>query len=271
MFKAWQKKYPLPFQFTLAVVLFGLALFISTLIDGPAFKKYFPFVPVILLVLASWWLYKREGKSLNEIGLNLKLSNVSFLFLGLALSALTFLVANLVRSAYTGETLELSSTIDYNSIITTLYYILPTVAVEELLFRGYLFKKTISVSNVVVANIIFAILFTLIHIVDDTVLSRPGMLVMLIISIPVGHLLFATAMLRSGTLYFPIGLHLGNNWASRHLISDQADGHSIFAVLDRVDFDTWPYFIGFLLLYNGIFLLLALAIWKWPLFRVKKP
>ena len=137
------------------------------------------------------------------------------------------------------------------------------MAVEEILFRGYLFKKTIAVSNVVVANIIFSLLFMFVHVLDDSVLNSPGRMVMLIISIPVGHLMFATALLRSGTLFFPIGLHLGNNWATRHLISSMDDGQSILIVPERVSFDTWPSFIGLLLIYNGVFLLLTWLIWKW--------
>ena len=258
-----RKKYAIPFQFALAILLFVAALASNTFIDGPMLKQYFPYVPVILLLAATGLLYKIEGKNLGAIGLNLNIKTVSFLLLGLLVGALAFLAAGYARSLYTGETITLSSTIDYRTIITSLYFILPTVAVEELLFRGYLVKKTIAVSNVVVANIIFALLFMLIHVVDETVMSNPGHVVLLIISIPVGHLWFATALQKSNTLFFPIGLHLGNNWATRHLISDKDNGESILVVLDRVHFDTWPSFIGLLLVFNGVFLLVTFLIWKW--------
>ena len=81
-----------------------------------------------------------------------------------------------------------------------MYYILPTAAVQELMFRGYCFKKTIEVSNVVIANIIFAVLFMLIHVIDRDVMKDRGQLIFLAVSIPVGHLLFATALLKSKTL-----------------------------------------------------------------------
>jgi len=260
---AVRKKYATPFRFVLAILLFVAALATNTFIDGPALKQYFPYVPVILLIGVTGLLYKMEGKNLGAIGLNLNIKTVSFLLLGLLVGALAFLAAGYARSLYTGETIALSSTIDYRTIITSLYFILPTVAVEELLFRGYLFKKTIAVSNVVVANIIFALLFMLIHVVDETVMSNPGHMVLLIISIPVGHLWFATALQRSKTLFFPIGLHLGNNWATRHLIADTSNGESILVFLDRIHFDTWPSFIGLLLITNGVFLLVTFLIWKW--------
>lgn len=256
-------RYPSASRFVLAILLFALALVVSTVIDSPFFKANFPYLSVVLLLIVTWFLLKLDGDTLAEIGLNFKWKNLRFLPLGLLIGAAAFLAANIARSFYTGESISLSANTDYEIIFTSFYFILPTVAVEEFLFRGYLFKKTITASNVVVANIVFAILFTMIHVLDDSVLSSPGYLMMLLISIPVGHLLFATALLRSGSLFFPIGLHLGNNWATRHLISDQADGQSILVVLDRVDFNTWPSFIGLLLIYNGVFLLVALLIWKW--------
>ena len=260
--KSLKKNYANVFRFALAILLFVAALAINTFIDRPVLKQYFPYVPVILLVVATWVLYKLDGRNLRAIGLNLKAKTVSFLFLGLLIGAVAFLLASYARSLYTGEAITLSSSIDYRTVVTSIYFILPTIAVEELLFRGYLFKKTIKVSNVVVANIIFSILFMLIHLVDESVLSNPGHMVLLIISIPVGHLWFATALQRSKTLFFPIGLHLGNNWATRHLISDNGNGESILVVLERVNFETWPSFIGMLLITNGVFLLVALLIWK---------
>jgi membrane protease YdiL (CAAX protease family) len=143
------------------------------------------------------------------------------------------------------------------------YFILPQVATEEFLFRGYLFKKTIEVSNVVVANIIFSILFMLIHVLDENVLQQRGLIILLAVSIPVGHLLFATALLKSKTLWFPIGLHLGNNWATRHLISNANDSNSIFYLTDVNTFETWTPFIMFLVIFNGFFLLVTFIIWKW--------
>jgi membrane protease YdiL (CAAX protease family) len=83
-----------------------------------------------------------------------------------------------------------------------LYFILPQVATEELLFRCYLFKKTIEVSNVVMANVIFSILFTLIHVIDTAVLNNLGMVIMLSVTIPVGHLLFATGLINLRPYFF---------------------------------------------------------------------
>ena len=257
------QKYPNTYTYFLAILLFACALFISVLINKGFIKEYFPFTAVILLAFATWYLYRREHKSLNEIGFNLKLKNVRFLPLGILIGAGVYLLAKYLRTIYLGEDFNISKAINYQDVLIAFYTILPTVAVEEFLFRGYLFKKTIELSSVIKANIIFSILFMLIHVLDSNVLQNPGMIIILTISIPVGHLMYATALLKSKSLFFPIGIHLGNNWATRHLVSVTNDGGSIFYISNKVYFDTWPSFITFILLWNSIFLIATFIIWKW--------
>ncbi|MDT0559631.1 CPBP family intramembrane glutamic endopeptidase [Ichthyenterobacterium sp. W332] len=257
------KKYPVTYKFVLAILLFALALIISLVVNKGVIKQYVPYTASILLVLVTWILYKTQKQSLNEIGFNFRLRNLSFLPLGILIGAFAFFGARYLRALYTGETLELSNSIDYSNIIFAFYFILPQVATEELLFRGYLFKKTIDVSNVIIANILFSTLFMLIHVLDTDVLSNTGMIIMLVMAIPVGHLLFATALLKSKTIYFPIGLHLGNNWATRHLINNYEFGNSIFYIPNTVMFETWSPFITVIFLFNGFFLLVTFLIWKW--------
>lgn len=266
--KHFIKKHPVTYRFALAILLFSLALLCSGFVNNGSIKQYFPFASTIFLLTATWILYKTDNKSLDAIGLNFNLKNLSFLPLGVLIGAADFLTAKYLRAKYTGETFNISTAINYNTILYGLYTILPTVAVEEFLFRGYLFKKTIEISSVIKANILFSILFTLIHVFDRGVINNPVMIVFLVISIPVGHLLFATALLKSKSLFFPIGIHLGNNWATRHLITTNTDGDSILYLTNNAHFDTWPSFILFILLWNLFFLFVTFIIWKWNDFSV---
>lgn len=257
------RKYPNIFKYLLVVLLFGLTLVISTMLSRGIIKDYFPYISCILLFVATWFLYKKENKTLKELGLNFSRRNILFLPVGLLIGVMALFGATYFRALYLGEAIEISASLNYATILLAFYYILPQVATEELLFRGYLFKKTIEVSNVVVANVIFSILFMLIHVLDENVLRNKGMILMLVVSIPVGHLLFATALLKSKTLFFPIGLHLGNNWATRHLISSTNSSDSIFYIANPTTFESWMSFIIVLILFNGFFLLVAYIIWKW--------
>ncbi len=268
------QKFPIAYGYILAVLLFGLALFISVLINKGVIKEYFPYTSAICLLIATWILFKIDNKSLSDIGLNFKTKNLIFLPLGILIGAAAFLIAKYLRALYIGETFEISTAINYKNILYAFYAILPTVAVEEFIFRGYLFKKTIEISSVLKANIIFSILFASIHVFDSGVMNNLPMFILLAVSIPVGHLLYATALLKSKSLFFPIGIHLGNNWATRHLITNTNDGESFLYILNNARFDTWPSFITFIILWNGFFLFVTYIIWKWNNFpflnRLKK-
>lgn len=263
-------KFPVTTRFLLAFSLFGLSLILSGLFNKGAVKEYFPFTSNIFLLITTWVLFKTDNKTLHDIGLNFKIKNLKFLPLGILIGAGVFLLAKYFRALYTGEIINISDTVNYKNILYGLYIILPTVAVEEFLFRGYLFKKTIEISSVIKANIIFAILFALIHILDRNVINNPGMIIFLAITIPVGHLFFATALLKSKSLYFPIGIHLGNNWATRHLISTENNGNNFLYITNNTSFDTWSSFILFILLWNAIFLIATYIIWKWNNFSFIK-
>lgn len=255
--------YPILSRYILGIFLFGLSLFISGLINKGLIKEYFPYASVILLFISTWLLYKSDNKSLKSIGLNFSLKNISFLPLGILIGSLTFLGARCLRALYLGENIEISESINYSAILISFYFILPQAATEEFLFRGYLFKKTISITNVFIANVIFSTLFMLIHVLDESVLNNIPMLILLGVTIPVGHLLFATALLKSKTLFFPIGIHLGNNWSTRHLITDSASSDSLLYISNKTTFETWTPFLITILLTNGVFLLVTFLIYKW--------
>ncbi len=257
-------KYPVFFRFIGAIMLFTLALIVSGFIDRPILKRYFPFTSVILLLLVTTLLFRWDNKSLKAIGLNISYRNLSFLPLGILIGAFAFMIAKYFRGLYTGESFELTTAaIDYKVLLYGFYTILPTVVIEELLFRGYVFKKTVEVSNVVIANVIFGVVFMLVHVLDREIIQNKAMVLFLMITIPVGHLLFATALLKSRTLFFPIGIHLGNNWATRHLISNTNNGDSIFYIPENAPIDTWTDFFIVLFIFNAFFLFITYFIWKW--------
>jgi membrane protease YdiL (CAAX protease family) len=234
-------------------------------------KIYFPFVAEVLLIIVTAMLYHTDGQNLSALGLNPSPRNIGFLFLGLVIGILALAVAGFLRSIYTGEQWHVHTTINTIGLLKSLYYILPTVTVQELIFRGYLFTKTISLLGLVKANIIFAFLFMLVHVLDRDVLQNSARIIMLAIAIPVGHLLFATALVRTKTILFSIGLHWGNNWAVNHLSGTDNNLAILYTTHQKI-YTTWPPFLILLLIFNGFFLLLSLAIWKWgKISRFQKP
>lgn len=257
------QKFPVVSRYALAVILGILCLILTGVIyKYIPIRDRFPFVDVLLLTGATWVLYRTDRQSLKTIGLNPTRRNTGFLFLGLLIGITAVGASNWLRSLYTGEVWHVGSAVDGMGILKSLYFVLPTVAVQELMFRGYPFTKAISTWGVTKANILFAILFMLVHVVDRDVLQSLPRMISLALIIPVGHLYFAAGLLRSGTLLFPIGLHWGNNWAVQHLIGAADNGQVLFYATQKI-YNTWPPFLILLLIFNGFFLLVTWAIWKW--------
>ena len=256
-------RFPFWSKILLALVLGAGALVLSGTIYGLLpIKPYFPFVAEVLLIFITWLFLRSDGQNLSALGLTPSFRNLAYLFWGLGIGVTCLLTATWLRTLYTGEVWHLSAYVNAEALLKSLYYILPTVVVQELMFRGYLFTKTISRYGVVWANVIFAFVFMLVHVIDSEVLQSLPRIVMLVIAIPVGHLWFAAALLRSKTLLFPIGLHWGNNWAVQHLIGGTDNPQSLLYLTEQKVFNTWPPFIFVLLIFNVFFLLVTWAIWK---------
>ncbi|MHA4808927.1 lysostaphin resistance A-like protein [Flavitalea flava] len=242
----------------LAIFLGAASLIGSGLIPSPHFfRLYFPFESCILLLLSTWLMYRLDGESLRTIGLNITFRHMVFLAGGLLCGVLAwYTFRGLIGLLQSGQWAHFSTDAFSKGSLKNLYFILPTVVVQELMFRGYLFTRTIKQTNVVAANIIFAILFMLVHVLDRDVLKNPGQMIFLIAAIPVGHLLFATALLKSRTLYLSIGLHWGNNWATQYV-----------SFTDSGKADADPHWGGFVI-YLSLFCLFYLLL-TWLMYRIK--
>lgn len=255
-------KHPVISRFILAILLFGTAIVLTGFAEKLVPKKIFPFSSLVLLILATWILYRTENKTLSELGFNFRLRNIAFIFGGFLLGLFAFICASYLRSLHSGVEFNINWEVDWKLMLLALYYLLPMVAVEEFLFRGYLFKKTISISSVIIANSIFAIIFMLIHVVDESVLQSPGRIVMLVIAIPIGHLLFATALLKSKTIFFPIGIHLGNNWGTQNFLAGSKNEAALLYTSNSPTYDTWIPFLVSLAIFNLFYLFIIYLIWN---------
>ena len=104
----------------------------------------------------------------------------------------------------------------------------------------------------------------LVHVLDSDVMQSVGKVIFFVVAIPVGHMLFAVAFHQSKTILFPIGLHLGNNWATRHLITSGESDTAFLYLRNPGPFASWSAFIPFLLFWYSVFLLGICLIWTWP-------
>ncbi|MDO5980340.1 CPBP family intramembrane glutamic endopeptidase [Flavivirga spongiicola] len=265
------KYYPNISRLVLAGILIIIALFLSSIIKIPNLKEVFPFIGTILLIIVNGVMYKTENKGLNELGLNLKKTNLYFLPLGLVLGVLAVLIGYYSKSILIGDTIHLNRDVDFLNVLKHLYWILPTAAVQELICRGYIYKKLISTTNLTRANVIMSIIFISMH--DVFGIGIFGA-IFYSISLIIGHLVFATALLRSGTILFAIGIHWGSNVANNQLFTDDKLQSSILYLTKAVQEEPTGFNPIGILLYlfalNIGFIVLGIGVWKWKKIFVKK-
>jgi len=228
-------------------------------------------IVIIAILLITWRAYKKEGKNLSELGLNLKLRTLGFGLSGLLIGGLFVIPLVYIIAFIKGFPVVFNQNFNGSYVLSGLWLLLPTVVLEELAFRGICFKKTVEISNVSRANIIFAMLFILSHWINLGAFGSPVFMTILLIT-GLGHLLYAIAFLKSKTLYFPIGLHLGNNWVSLFVfsnmdINDPTIGEVKPSLINIISDGKTPVFNGqfvlTIIVTATLFLLFILAIRKW--------
>jgi len=228
-------------------------------------------IVIIAILFITWQAYKKEGKNLSELGLNLKLRNLGFGMLGLLIGGIFIIPLVYTIAFIKGYPVVFNQNFNGSYVLSGLWLLFPTVMLEELAFRGICFKKTVEISSVVTANIIFATLFILSHWINLGAFGNPVLMTILLIT-GLGHILYATAFLKSKTLYFPIGLHLGNNWVTYFVFSnldidDLTKGNIKPSLVNVISDEKNPQFNGQFILTTIVtaifFVLFILAIRKW--------
>jgi membrane protease YdiL (CAAX protease family) len=220
----------------------------------------------LLLLLLTFFLYKREGSSLTVLGLVPGRHTLVYLPLGLLLGAALIFAALLVQLISLDARLSFNKEASYGAVVGGLFIVLHGVLNEELIFRGYCFKHTVDRAGFLKANLLFGLLFMIWHWISWNAWGD-WMVMLGSVTTAIGHLLFATALISSRTLYFAIGLHLGINWAQRNLIGVQTTGEPaesklILVAVKEQEISTLQSAVNFGLPVL-LFLLLTGLIWKY--------
>ena len=249
----------------LFVVLVAIALFLPDFIPLPeGTDQVFPFVGLILVVLANWVLYKTEGTNLDALGFNFKGQNLKYLPIGLVLGILAVLIGYYLKCLLTDDVIRTNPNLAYGEIAKELYWILPTAAVQEFICRSYGYKKLISVYNLKIANLIAVIVFISMHNVFTIGIFGA---IFYSLSIIIGHFVFANALLRSGTIYFAIGIHWGSNVANNKLFTEDQLSTSVLFLEKAAQQEPTGFnplgILLFILALNFGFILLWIILKKW--------
>ena len=161
-------------------------------------------------LLATWVALRREGCTLAALGLAPSRRRFAEVALGFAVSAILFGGVALVRAAAVGASWEFRGAAGMEAAAVGLPLALALLLPEELLFRGYAFRKLVAVGGAPLALSLSAVAFGLYHVLGSGYWAIGAAFTFALPAL--GGVVFGLAALRTGGLALPIGLHLGGNW-----------------------------------------------------------
>jgi membrane protease YdiL (CAAX protease family) len=215
-----------------------------------------------LLVITLICLYLDKQK-LPYIGLNLSIKNLRYSVIGILIAIVFTFFGIFISGLSTHIRFGINSAPDYSYILSGLFTLsFPFVAIEELLLRGFAYRKMIELTNLSITNIVFCIAVVVFHWYWWNIFGQPERMFLATITAS-GHLMLAYAFLKSKTIYFPFTLHLFGNWTANYLISSNLPPKSVFTIdASYAVFSSFQPYINFGI---GIFvnILLMLVIYFW--------
>lgn len=205
------RKYPNLWRLIIAAFLIAASLIGSGFI-------HIPYVPVgcILVILVTWGMFRSEGRGLDTLGFDLKPEHLLLIPFGLLLGAVSYLLSFYLGTLVRGDHIAISREVNWMMLWNEFWHTLPTAAVQDFIVVGYCYFQLIRLSNKRIATLLFALFFISLH---DVWGGDPINLFFYASTLFAGYLMFATALLRSGSIWLVIGIHWANNFTNSCLIT----------------------------------------------------
>lgn len=195
----------------------------STLTDAGVGELWLEPLSVILILAVTWlccWLRK---ESLSKAGIEFNFRAFRLLQAGLLFGLIQMAIIVAVMWITGSVSFELNINRSLDVLLVGFYVFLFAAIMEEMLFRGFLFQRLMDGIGIWPAQIGMALLFAIGH------WSNPEMegptLIWASIDIGLGAILWGLALIRTGSLALPIGMHLGWNWSQGNLFGFAVSGH----------------------------------------------
>jgi uncharacterized protein len=178
---------------------------------------------VALLLLATTGLALRlDGESFAALGLAPSPRRAAEAAVGFLAGALLFALIALVQAAAVGAPWEFRGAAGFRAALVGLPLALVLLLGEELVFRGYAFRRLAAAWGAGAALAVSASAFGLYHLVGS---GHWAMGAVFRFAMPVlGGLVLGAAMIRTRGLALPLGLHLGGNWVQAGVMGLGAPG-----------------------------------------------
>ncbi|HET8900885.1 MAG TPA: CPBP family intramembrane glutamic endopeptidase [Holophagaceae bacterium] len=190
-------------------------------LGAPKGDMFGEWVSVVLMLLVSWVFVRLEREPFQSLGWKLNGRWGMELLLGtllgvglIGLAALGAVGSGAVSIVRSGQ----SAT----PMLSGAVFFLAVALFEEGLFRGYLFQRMTRGAGFVIAQVVMALFFGMVH------WGNPGMSgatkLWATLDISLASVLLGFCWKRTGSLSLPIGVHLGWNWAQGPLLGFGVSG-----------------------------------------------
>lgn len=163
---------------------------------------------VVVVLFASWWFARLEGRSLASLGLPAGARSVRDLGLGWAagVALIGLVVLAMVAFGWLRWSPEPGTGSRFAVGARLSLLLLGAAFVEELLFRGYPFQVLETRFGPATAIAATSVVFGAVHALNPNFAALPAF------NITLAGFLLAIAFWRTRSLWFVTGLHLGWNW-----------------------------------------------------------
>jgi len=221
-------------------------------------------VELVISWLLLWFICKQH---ISVLGFKSTKSRVPNLAFGFLIAGFCCAIYMLLTTALVENSWVLNKQVNWKAVLGNLRWTLISVLYEELIFRGALLYIAIKKLGVMKACILSAICFGTYHWFTFNVIGNPFMMTIVFLMTAIVGLSWAFAFAKTGSMYLPIGLHLGWNVFNSVVFAKGTSGQ---AILLKVNLNQLQGTLSWLVFLFQVFALPMLTFWYLKRFSKNK-
>jgi membrane protease YdiL (CAAX protease family) len=228
------------------------------------------FIGIIVLLAVSWLiLWFVEKKNLSVLGLRPTPARLKQFGAGFIVMAIFCAINILLITLFGNYSWTVNDNYTFSGFLSGLLFTVSSVFGEELLFRGAILYILIRRVGLTRACVLSAIAFGIYHWFTYEAWNNLAQMIYIFILTGCAGFMFAYSYAKTNSLYLPIGLHLGWNFANILIFSNGPLGNQllIFSKSDEMNLTTFHSLI--LLLFQAI-VIPSVVLWYLGFFKKKK-
>jgi len=175
-----------------------------------------------VILLATWICLRLEGRGLASLGLRLNRTFLRDLAKGAVGGFLLMVTVAVAILAAGGFHWIRTPNVAVSSLLKGAWFYLAVACMEEILFRGYLFQRSLRGLGFGWTQILFAVIFATCHWGNPAMAGSTKAWATL--NIGLAAVLLGFCWRRTGSLALPIGVHLGWDWTQGTLLGFGVSG-----------------------------------------------